>query len=498
MPHRVLIGGIWHETNSFSPLGTDLSAFRRFLYLEGEELLRVLNGTNTEIGGMVDAAPAANLELLPATWAGAVPSGMVARSVLDQVVDQICSAALRHAPLDGVLLALHGAMMAEGIDEADAYVVRRVREVVGTACPIVATIDMHANVTAALVEAADVLIGYDTLPHVDMAERGREAAHVLSSIMAGAERPAKAFRKLPLLSVPQMQGTQDQPMQSVMALRASIEREPDILTCSVVVGFPYCDVPHLGAAVLAYGRRQEAERAADRIASLLWSRKEEFRPALIAPAEAVRRAVADNRGPIFLVEPADNVGGGAPGDGTSLLQALIDGKAEGAACVMWDPEAAAIAARAGVGGRFCGQIGGRTLELHGKPVTLEGEVTFADRVSYKRDAAWMHGQPVDLGLVATIRAGGIKVIVTSERAMPFDTLHLRIPGIDPERAKIVTVKSGINWIGIFGEMAAGCHYVDTPGVCTSNLERLPYTRIQGKVFPLASDAIWAPPAARSQ
>ena len=415
------------------------------------------------------------------------------REALDHIVDALVAGTAPVAeapPVAGVLLALHGAMVAEGIDEADAHVVQRLREAVGPDIPIVCTIDYHANVSTALVEAADVLIGYDTLPHIDMGERGREAAMVMGRLLAGMPRPAKAFRKLPLLTVPQMQGTNEAPMRELMALCHRLEAEPGLLTCSVVVGFPYCDVPHLGLSVLAYGAPGEAERAADTLAAAVWGQRAAFRPALLAPAAAVAAAVGANRGPIFLVEPADNVGGGAPGDGTMLLRALIDGGAEDAVCVMWDPIAAAAAARIGVGGTFRGGIGGRTLALHGAAVEVEGRVTFAGEIRYLRDSSWMTGQPANMGLVATIRVGGVSVIVTTERTMPFDTLHLRLAGVEPERARMISMKCGSAWATAFATMAAGHAYIDTPGICTSNLERMPYTSLPHPFYPLDPATTW--------
>jgi microcystin degradation protein MlrC len=482
MIKRVLVGGIWHETNSFSPLITDLDAFRRYLFLEGEAVISGSRGTNTEIGGMVAAAPAAGLELLPSIHIGAAPSGMVTRAVIDHLLGRLKSDLAAAGELDGVLLALHGAMVSEGIDQADAHVVQQVRALVGPDCPIVCTIDFHANVERPLVDAADVLIGYDTLPHVDMGERGQEAARVIARLIETGTRPRKAFRKLPLLTVPQRQPTHESPMREIMADLKDVERDPGVLTASVLGGFAYCDVPQLGMAVLAYG--DAAEAAADRLADAIWSRRAQFKPDLVAPGEAVRRAVAANAGPIFLVEPADNIGGGAPGDGTYLLRALLEGGAREAAVVIWDPQAASTAAKLGVGGRFKGEVGGKTLELHGKPVAIEGRVSFAGPVDYKRDSTWMTGQPAHLGMVATVDTGGVKVILTSERAIPFDTLHLRIPGVDPQNAKMVSLKCASAWSGIFGEMAEGHVYVDTPGVCSSNVERMPYTRLERAFYPL--------------
>ena len=381
-------------------------------------------------------------------------------------------------------------MVAEGIDEADAYVVQRMREAVGPDVPIVCTLDYHANVSAALVDAADVLVGYDTLPHVDMAERGREAAGIMGQLLSGMPRPAKAFRKLPLLTVPQMQGTADPPMRALMALRHSLEAGPGMLTCSIMAGFPYCDLPHLGLAVVAYGEHKVVEKAADTLAAAIWAQRASFRPTLLSPAAAVGAAIRAKHGPIFLVEPADNVGGGSPGDGTSLLRALIEDDAQDAACVIWDPIAAAEAARIGVGGQFRGGVGGRTLAMQGEPVMIEGDLTFVGKVRYRRDSSWMTGQPANLGLVATIETGGVKVIVTTERALPFDTLHLRLAGVVPEEAKVITMKCGSAWATAFSDMAADHAYVDTPGICTSNLERIPYTRHPHAFYPLDPETTW--------
>ena len=487
MAKRVLVGGIWHETNSFSPVPTDLAAFRRYLFLEGEAVISGSKGTNTEIGGMIAAAPGADLELIPSIYIGAAPSGMVSREVIDLLLARLRADIEAAGPLDGVLLALHGAMVAEGIDQADAFVVQAVRDIVGPDLPLVCTIDFHANVERALVDPADVLIAYKTLPHVDMGARGEDAARIISGIIDSGRKPHKVFRKLPLLTVPQRQPTHESPMREIMAELAAVERDPALVTASVIGAFAYCDVPQLGMTILAYGEKAEAEVAAGRLAEAVWSRRAQFKPDLVEPAEAVRRAIAANAGPIFLVEPADKIGGGAPGDGTHLLRALLEGRAREAATVIWDPIAAAAAAVVGVGKRFKGKVGGRTLALHGEPVEIEGTVTFAQPVSYRRDSTWMTGQPADLGLVATVETAGIRVILTSERAIPFDTLHLRIPGVEPEKAKMVTAKCASAWSGIFGEMAEGHVYVDTPGVCSSNVERMPYTRLKRAFYPLDPD-----------
>jgi microcystin degradation protein MlrC len=243
---------------------------------------------------------------------------------------------------------------------------------------------------------------------------------------------------------------------------------------------------------LAYGDASSARAACDRLAARIWELRREFLPELLAPAEAVRSAVTANTRPRMLVEPADNVGGGAPGDGTTILAALVAARPESGVAVIWDPQAAAEAARIGVGGRFDGPVGGRTIALHGAPVRVAGIVRFAAPVRYRRDKTYFHGQMIDMGLAAVIDMGGFKVVVTSERIMPFDTAHLRAVGIDPERERLITMKCGSNWSAGFGDMAAGHDYVDTPGITSSNVERMPYVRFRGPAFPLQRDLDWTP------
>ncbi len=488
----VVIGGIWHETNTFSPLSTDLDCFRRFQLVEGDAIREVFDGTNSELGGILAAARELGLDVVPTVFGGAVPSGRVSREVLDYLVDRICAGLHAGPAPDGVVLALHGAMVAEGLEEADAYVLRRVRQALGPDRPLVATFDSHANLSDAAVRGADVLVGYDTLPHVDMAERGAEALHLLHRLLHERRRPCLAFRKLPLLTTPQRQATTESPMSEIMDLCHRLERESGSWTASAVLGFPYADVPHLGMAALAYADEQaRADEAADALAVAMWERREAFLPELETPAQAIERATSPGAGPMMLIEPADNVGGGAPGDGTMVLQALLERAPSSAAIVIWDPAAAEAAREAGTGAHFRRSVGGNTLTLHGPPVALDGRVEFYDRVVYRRDRDYFRGQTIDLGLVARVRAGGVHVILTSERLMPFDTMHLRSVGLVPETLGLIVMKCASNWSVAFGDIASEAIYVDTPGVCSSNLARIPYTRLERTCFPLDMDACWS-------
>lgn len=490
MPARVLVAGLWHETNTFSPVATGLDAFRAYQWAEGAELAARHAGTNTEIGGMLAGCAAAGFEVLPGLFAGAIPSGPVTREAFEDLAGRIVATLRRERP-DGVLLALHGAMVADGLPEADAALALAVREALPAGAPLVATYDLHANLSQALVDATDMLVGYDTFPHVDMGARGREAAARLAAMLATGARPAKAFRKLAMVTVPQMQATAEPPMAAVMARVAAAEAAAGVDVVSVAQGFAYADVDHLGVAVTGYGSDPAAlRREVDAVAALLDASREAFRPALVPVAEAVAAAAAaaaagPGRGPVVLVEPADNVGGGAPGDGTAILAELLRRRVAGTV-VIWDPPAAATAL-----GRehFAGPVGGRTLPaLHGPPVRVEGDVRFAEpAVRYVRDGAYMTGQEVPMGDVAVVRTGfGLNVVLTGERVMPFDDTHLRRVGIDPAAQPVLVVKSGSAWKVAFQAIARLALVVDTGGVCASLVERLPYAGAAARrCWPLA-------------
>lgn len=475
MAARILIAGLWHETNTFSPIATDLAAFRAYQWAEGADLAARYTGTNTEIGGMLQGAADAGFQVVPGLFAGAIPSGTVTRPAFDSLLARIAETAAAARP-DGVLLALHGAMVADGVPEADAALVRRVRASVPEGVPIVATYDLHANLSQSLVDVCDLLIGYDSFPHTDMGARGQEAAARLAAMLATGRRPAKVFRKLAMITVPQMQATSEPTMAAIMARVARAEAEDGVDVVSVAQGFAYADVDHLGVAVTGYGSDPAAvTRAVDAVAAAIEAAREGFRPALLPVQEAVEAAARPGAGPVVLVEPADNVGGGAPGDGTAILAEMVRRRVAGT-IVIWDPPAVAAARHRS---RFAGPVGGRTLpDLHGAPVAVEGTVVFEEAaVRYVRDGAYMTGQEVPMGDVAVVRTDfGLNVVLTGERVMPFDDTHLRRVGIDPAAEPALVAKSGSAWKIAFQAIARRAVVVDTAGVCASLVERLPYTR----------------------
>ena len=482
---RIGIGGIWHETNTFSTETTGMAAFKAYQLAKGEDIIDRYEGTGTELGGMIEGAGALGFSLAPTLFAAAVPSGVIEQKTLAYLVDDLSERLRAALPLDGMLLVLHGAAVAEGIDDADGWILARLREILPATVPLVATFDCHANLSQAMVDQADMLIGYDTYPHVDMAARGREAADALAAMLQQAARPTCAFRKLPLLTAPQMQATEQAPMKAIMASLHQFEADGAILNGSIAMGFPYADIADLGASVLTYAEDQSAaDRVADRLAETIWDARALFEASLMPVDEAVTQAMAARETPVVLAEAADNVGGGSAGDGTTVLDALLHADAKDAVIVIADPRAIAIAENAGVGGQFRGLVGGKVDRLHGDPIRVDGRVALLADGRYRHTGSYMTGYETSMGRTAVVQAGGVKIVLTSLRTMPFDAGQLTSVGIDPAEQRIIVAKSAIAWRAAYGSTAKRAIPVDSPGIATSNLARLLYRKRPKPLYPL--------------
>ena len=493
MAKRVFITGIWHETNTFASGRTGLDAFHAYQYAVGDEMFAAFADTNTEVGGAMDAAVELDMNLIPGLFAGAVPSGLIEAAAYDSLLEQTLDLLDRAGAVDGALVHLHGACVAEGRPQADADFLAALRQKLPPGTPVVATFDLHANLSDALIDGADALVGYDTYPHSDMGARGAEAARMLHRMLWSARRPEKVLRKLPFAPPPQVQGTAAAPAAEIMAKMLEMETWGEIWSASIAWGFPYADVAHLGVGVLVQGDDfAHVTRIADDLANTIWRRRGDFDAGLIAPEQAVRQAIAAPEGPIILVDVADNAGGGAPADGTVILAELLDQSARDAVVVLCDGQAVKTAKALGVGAVFNALVGGKSDDLHGPPVPLVGEILFQQPVRYQRRGDYMTGQRVDLGEVAVIKADGVTVMLTEAKAMPFDADHLAAAGIVAEAQRIIVVKSAIAWQAHFRPFAKGEIYVDTPGVCASNLKRFTYSQKSRAIYPIDNDGAWPP------
>jgi microcystin degradation protein MlrC len=483
---RFFIAMVSHETNTFSPLPTGRRQFEARDLRVGGELLEAYRGTGTCLGGMIDAAEAHGIDLVPSIAAAASPGGRVSKDLYDEVKRRLLADLRAAGPLDGVLLDLHGAMVVDGLDDGEGDLLGAVRAEIG-ACPVAVTLDFHANVTEAMARAATLLHGYKTYPHVDMEARGREATGRLRDVARGRLHPAVALRRPPLLPPLGSQGTARGPMRRLYDLADTLETEPGVISVSVFAGFPLADIRDAGLAVYVAtdGDEAGAGRRADQLAQTAWEHRREFVHAALAPEDAVARALAMEGRPVVLADMADNTGGGAAGDTTAVLRALLRAGARDAtlAC-LWDPEAAAACARAGVGASLSLAVGGKVDPTHGAPVAVTGRVRTISDGRFVHKGPMFRGLPGRLGTTAVLEVGGVKIILISERWQTLDPEMIRLVGIDPLAEKIVVVKSTIHYRAAFEPLAHAIVEVDAPGLSSSNLSRFPFVRVRRPIFPL--------------
>ena len=499
---RIAIGGISHETNTFSTIPTDLALFDRRGLHGAEALIPAFAGTKTIVGGFLDGARSEGFEVVPTMLAEAAPSGTVTASAFDSLTALLIDGLRDAGPIDGVLLELHGAMVAENARDGDAEILQRVKDVVGS-LPVVAVLDLHANISQAMVALADALVGYDSYPHVDMYQRGLEASAIIARIVRGGLRTARALRKPPLLPpLPKQCTTYDTPMRALIELAHQREQDPRIVSITVAAGFPYADVPEAGLGVLvtADGDQALADAVADEIAALAWVRRHELLVQLTSVEEALEIAATaasaptaaatapgNASGPVVLADTADNPGAGAPCDGTILLRGLLGQGIQNAALgAIWDPQAVEVCRIAGVGANVELLLGGKTDHLHGPPLAVSGRVRLLSDGRFFNHGPMNTGAETRMGPTAVLVAGGVEIVITSNRVQALDAGLFVSQGIDPRRKRVLVLKSSVHYRGAFEPLASRIVEVDTPGLSNSDLSRYPYQHVRRPIFPLDS------------
>ena len=484
---RLFLAMMSHETNTFSNVPTDRGQFEKRHLHYGGEIVETFRGTGTCLGGMIAAAERLGATLVPSVAAAASPAGRVTKDIYEHVKERLLADLRAAGRVDGVLLDLHGAMVPEGMDDGEGDIIAAVRAVVGTSVPIAVTLDLHGNLSEAMVRGADLLHGYKTYPHVDMAERGVEATERLADTIARRIRPTAAFRRPPLLPPIGSQRTAVGPMRRLYDMADEMERDPKVVSISILAGFPYADIPEagLGVYVVTDDDPALAEALAERLARAAWEHRHEFVHAGLPVPEAVRRALAAPGRPIVLADMADNTGGGAAGDGTEILRELVRVGARSAvvAC-LWDPAAVEACVRAGVGQRITLQVGGKVDDRHGAPLTVTGVVRTLSDGRFVHKGPMGRGLPGRLGTTAVLDVDDIKVILISYRWQTLDPEMLRFVGLEPLDHKLVVVKSTIHYRAAFEPIAAEIVEVDAPGLSSSNLGRFRFERVRRPIFPL--------------
>jgi len=484
---RVAIGGILHESNTFAAGRTGLEAFAAH-HDRGPDLLPRWRPTHHELAGFIQGGEREGFDLYPTVAATATPGGIVTAEAFDTLVAELVQS-LRQAPqLDGLLLALHGAMVSEEFPDADGEILRRVRQVVGPDFPVVVTHDFHVNLSRRMVDFATATVIYKTNPHLDQKQRGMQAAELLARTLSGEIRPVQALAKPPLIWNILHQYTRAEPLRSIMVDAAELELHEDVLVASIAAGYPYADVEEMGPAVVVTTNDNEdlAQREAGRVALRMWEAREKIRIALPDAAEAVERALTAERGPVVLVEMGDNIGGGSPGDGTFILRELLRQSARDAVCVLYDPEAARACAEAGIGAEVQTVVGGKTDDGHGAPAEIRGRVRSLHDGRFHEPEPRHGGQTDwDQGLTAVVEVPtGTRIVLNSARTAPMSLHQLTSLGLEPERARILVVKAAIAFRAAYEPIAHQIIEVDTPGVTAVNPLRFEYQHVRKPLWPL--------------
>jgi microcystin degradation protein MlrC len=482
---RVAVGGIYHESNTFFSQPMTMARFAEGQLHSGAEIFCNWRGTCSEMAGFLEGAERFGFEVVPTLMAWGMPSGAVTSDTFETLLSDLVARLRSAAPLDGVLLSLHGAMVSEQYPDADGEILRRVRVAIGAHVPLIATLDFHANLTEEMVRWPDALVGYKTYPHIDQVERGLEAAGMLRRMLQEGLRPRMALARRPLLPHILCQSTERAPMAEVMAAANERERRPGILSITVAAGFPYTDVPQAGFAVLTVGEtRAIAAAEAESLAEMVWTRRKDFSCEIAQPAGSVKEAIHASHGLTVLVDVGDNVGAGTPGDGTVLLSELLRQGAKEALVMLCDPEACSDAIAAGVRQEVTLKVGGKCDRHHGEPVEITAKVRRLSDGIYRNIGPLRHGVLEDQGRTAVLDTGGVLVVLTERRMPMWNLEQLRALGIEPNRLRTVVIKAAIAFRAAYEPIAAKIIEVDTPGLSAADVRRFHYTKLSRPVYPL--------------
>ncbi len=479
---RVGIAYLVQESNTFSPLATTLDDFNIAL---GAEAVERWQGTRTEIGGFIDALRRPGIETVPLFAGWAITKGRILRSEFERM-KKIARTTVRTAgPLDGLLVALHGAMCAEGADDATGVLLACLRETVGPQRPLILTLDLHANLTRRICALADAVIGYRTYPHVDMHETGTAAARMLLGILGGEPRPRTVFRKLPMVVPAENMQTAEGPMAEVW--RRGEETRPAAVQSFSVFGVQaWLDIDEMGCAVAAVtaGAEAEARDFCETVARRFEELRHAFDVGLLSPEAAIREALATDGAPVVLSESSDSPTAGSPGDSAEMLAAMIK-YAPDTKAALWlrDEKAVEQARAAGAGARIHVWLGGLHDTVNRRRIEAEAEVLRLSDGRFTMRGSQYTGLETTMGSAAVLQVGKVTVLVSSESANNIDPELYRSQGIEPRDYKIVIVKSATAFRAEYAPFAAKMLVVDTPGVSSANLRSMPYRRVPGEYLP---------------
>ena len=482
---RLFTATLATETNTFSPLPTSLENYRESVFFRpGEHPTDAPRMCTAPL--MVGRARAREegFELIEGSCFAASPAGTTNQADYETMRDEILQQLEAALPVDGLLLGLHGAMVAHGYDDVEGDIIERARAIVGPKCVIGVELDPHCHLTLKRLSHADIVVLYKEFPHTDVVERAEDVLDLVLATLRGKVRPVMSVYDCRQI---QSYPTTIQPMRGLVDRIKAMEGKDGILSVSIAHCFPYGDVPEIGTRVLviADGDKKKADALATVLGEELVGLRGKTQPPSFDVAAGVGEGVAFNDLPVVIADPADNAGGGAPSDNTDILRHLIEKKVENA-CLgpIWDPIAVRLCFDAGLGARIDLRLGGKIAPSSGQPVDAEVEV-----VGLKRNARQSFGPTqVSVGDCAAVRVAGVEVVPISNRTQATGLELFTNLGIDPTQRKIVVVKSTNHFMAAYGPIAKKVIYVESSGPLRRDHRKVPYRKVERPIWPLDADA----------
>ena len=488
---QIAVGSVMHESNTFSSVPTDLEAFKRTQYLVGKDLLKYHSGKTTELGGILKVLNENKVAVLPTISAVAMPSGEVTRETYSELKNHIIGDIQNIVDqLDGVLLALHGAMVVEGLEDPEGDLLREIRKIMPAESALAATLDMHATVSEIMVENADFLTGYRTHPHLDQFDVGCRAAQLMLKIIKNRPNLTKAFIKLPMI-VPGE--TKDEPRNELVRELKKIETDPDVIAGAFFLGYPWADVSIMGDSVLVVTNNNQAlaEKYARTLSDKFWKLRYDFPLDLYTLEEAVKIGQESSRGPTVLCEMGECLFGGASGDVVTTLRYLIEqGESQVAVAVIVDPESVNQVTEAGIGATVHMKIGGKLYRADNPPLLFQGKVRLLAKDVTGHDSI-LAGYETAMGRMAVVEGDGIEIILVERPGKIGGPAFLEELGIDPKGKRFIVLKDSIGPVISYKEVAKNVLLVDTPGWCKQQLLSQDYKKTPRPIFPFDPDLSWS-------
>jgi microcystin degradation protein MlrC len=483
---RVGIIALQHESNTFCRTPTTLADFQNGALLTGQDIRRHYGDSHHEVGGFFAGLEEADVEPVPVFLAWALPGGIVTARTLEDLLSAMLGELKGAENLDGLLVAPHGAGVAENAPDMDGSWLRELRSRVGPTMPIVGTLDLHANLTETMVRATDALLAYRTNPHLDQRERGQEAARLIARMIRGEVRPTQAAAYPPLVVNIDRQNTSESPCRDAYEALGDMRCDQRVLTASLLLGFPYADVREMGSSVLVVTDDEPdlARRLADDFAEYLRLRRQAFVGPLVGVDAAIAEA-AKARGPVCLLDMGDNIGGGSPGDGTVLLNALVRQGIGKAFVCLYDPSSVEAALKAGIGATLDVTLGGKTDPRHGDPHATTARIRgIYDGVFSEPEARHGGRSSYDMGPTVVLElAGGQTVMITSRRIAPVSLNQLTSCHLNPSDFQIIVAKGVHSPVAAYRAVCPTFLRANTPGVTTADLAQLEYRNRRKPLFP---------------